>query len=143
MKRILYTISFFIIFQNAAYAQEEEERNGEKMRQRMSEYIQKELNLSKAEADKFSPGFISYFNELRKTNQLYRGDRLMLQQKTADLRLRYRNQFKPILGDKRSNNVFVYERKFVEEVKRLRKERNQIRKNTVPNKKARGQLQQN
>ncbi len=135
MKRILYIISFFIIFQNAAYAQEEEGRNGEKMRQRMSEYIQKELNLSKAEADKFSPAFISYFNELRKTNQQYRGDRLMLQQKTADLRLRYRNQFKPILGDKRSNNVFVYERKFVEEVKRHRRERNQNRKISTSNKK--------
>jgi hypothetical protein len=91
----------------------------------MTEYIQKRLDLSKNEAERFAPVFLNYFNELRQTNQEYRGDRLLLQQKVVDLRLRYRDQFKPIMGEKRSNEVFNYERDFIEEVKRLRQERSQ------------------
>jgi hypothetical protein len=95
----------------------------------MNEYLQKRLNLSKAEADRFSPVFMNYFNELRNTSQQYKGDRLVMQQKIVDLRLRYRDQFKNIMGEKRSNDVFVYEREFVNEVKELRKERLQNKPN--------------
>ncbi len=79
------------------------------------------------EADKFSPVFLDYFNELRQANQTYKGDRLVLQQKIVDLRIRYRNQFKPIMGEKRSNDVFKYEHDFVNEVKQLRQDRMQKR----------------
>lgn len=120
MKKILYTF-LFLFSLNGAFAQDE--GNGEKVRERMTEYIQKRLDLSKGEAERFGPVFINYFNELRKTNQDYKGDRLVLQQKIADLRLRYRDQFKGIIGDKRSNDVYAYERDFVDEVKRLREER--------------------
>jgi hypothetical protein len=135
MIRILYIASLITFFHIASFAQEGEGKNAEKMRQRMSEYIQNGLKISKPESERFSPVFIDYFNALRKTSQQYRGDRLMLQQKIAELRLRYRDQFKPILGEQRSNNVFVYERKFVEEVKRHRRERNQNRKISTSNKK--------
>jgi hypothetical protein len=107
---------------------------GERIHERMTEYLQKRLQLSKAEADRFSPVFLNYFNDLKKTNQEYRGDRLLLQQKVVDLRLRYRDQFKSIMGDKRSNDVFTYERDFIDEVKRLRQERMQNQRGK-PNKK--------
>jgi hypothetical protein len=71
---------------------------------------------------------------LRQTNQQFRGDRLVLQQKIVDLRLRYREQFKPIMGEKRSNDVFVYERDFINEVKQLREERIQNRLENTPGK---------
>jgi hypothetical protein len=119
MKRILYILSFFLTLTATAFAQDE----GAKVKERMQEYIQKRLNLNKSEADKFSPVFLNYFNELRQTNQQYRGDKLVLQQKIVDLRLRYRNQFKPIMGEKRSNDVFNYERDFIEELKEIRKNR--------------------
>ncbi len=51
-----------------------------------------------------------------------------MQQKVVDLRLRYRDQFKKVVGDKRSNDVFIFERDFVDEVKKLRQERLQDRK---------------
>jgi hypothetical protein len=112
----------------ASYAQD----GGVKVRERMQEYLQKRLNLSKSEADRFAPVFLEYFNELRKTNMQYRGDKLVLQQKIVDLRLRYREQFKPIMGEKRSNDVFVYEHDFVDEVKRIREERIQNRIENKP-----------
>lgn len=121
MKRILYIFSFFLLLTGSAVAQEENQ--GAKVRERMEEYLQKRLNLSRGEAERFSPVFLNYFNELRQTNQQFRGDRLVLQQKIIDLRLRYRELFKPIMGEKRSNDVFVFEHDFIDEIKRLRQER--------------------
>lgn len=120
MKRFLYTL-LFLLSLNGAFAQDD--GNADKVRERMTEYIQKRLDLSKSEAERFGPVFLAYFNDLRKTNQSYKGDQLVLQQKIVDLRLRYRDQFKGIVGDKRSNDVFTYERDFINEVKNNLKER--------------------
>ena len=84
------------------------------LREKMVEYIQGKLGLDRAEAERFQPVFLEYLKDLRKTNQENKGDRLVLQQKVAELRLRYRDQFKPIVGEKRSNDVFKHERDFVE-----------------------------
>src|SRR5687767_6520439 len=126
MKRLIYLLSF-TFFLSPAFAQDDEGRNGEKVRERMNEYIQKRLGLSKSEADRFAPVFIEYFRELRNTNQQYRNDKLVQQQKITDLRIRYRDQFRNILGEKRGNDVFVFEREFINEVKELRQERQQNR----------------
>lgn len=120
MKKILYILSFFILLTSSSFAQDD---GGGKIRERMQEYLQNRLGLSKNEADKFGPVFLNYFNDLRRTNQDFRGDRLVLQQKVAELRLRYRDQFKNIMGDQKSNDVFKYERDFVEEVHKIRQER--------------------
>jgi hypothetical protein len=124
MKRILYILGFLIFTATTSIAQDDEGQ-GSKIRERMTEYIQKRLSLFKAEAEKFGPVFLDYFNQLRKTNQEYKGDRLVLQQKIVELRLNYRNQFKTIVGERKSNDVFVYERDFINEIKEIRNERSQ------------------
>ncbi len=124
MKKILYLLSFLVLGVTSSYAQDDEGQGG-KIRERMTEYIQKRLGLSNSEADQFSPIFLNYFNDLRKTTQENKGDRLVLQQKIVELRLNYRNQFKTVMGEKRSNDVFTYERDFIEEVKNIRRERQQ------------------
>ncbi|ANE52247.1 hypothetical protein [Flavisolibacter tropicus] len=139
MKRILYILGFFLTFTTAVFAQDAEQP-GDRIQERMNEYIQKRLNLSKSEAERFSPVFLNYFKELRQTNQQYRGDRLVLQQKIVDLRLRYRDQFKPIMGEKRSNDVFNYEHDFVEELKRLRQDRMQNKFDKAPGRRGGGLL---
>jgi len=123
MKRILLILSFFTVISLNSSAQDD----GGKLQDKLTEYIQQKLGLSKPEADRFSPVFLDYFKDLRKTNQDYRGDRLVLQQKIVELRLRYRDQFKPIIGDKRSNDVFNYEREFIKGVKELQQDRLQNR----------------
>ena len=135
MKRILYLFTFLFVLTTASFAQEE----GERMQNLMREYIQKRLNLSKSEADRFAPVFLDYFNEQRKVNQQYKGDPLVQQQKIVDLRLRYREQFKNIMGEKRSNDVFNYERDFVDEVRKLKNEIHQNRNDNRVDKKIRGQ----
>lgn len=124
MKKILYLFVLLLAFALPSFAQDEG-NNGEKVRERMREYLQKRLNLSKTEADRFGPMYLEYFAELRKTNQQYKGDKLVLQEKIVDLRLRYRDEFKKVVGEKRSNDVFTYERDFVDEVKKIRQERSQ------------------
>ena len=138
MKQILYILSFTLFLSAGSFAQDGDGGNGEKIREKMTEYIQKRLNLSKSEAENFQPLFMQYFNELRRTNQQFKGDRLVLQQKIIDLRLRYRDQFKPIMGEKRSNDVFLYEKNFIEELKDLRQERMQHNR---PSKRLNGPLQ--
>lgn len=133
MKKLVYILFFTLFFQAGAMAQNP---NGVgKVREKMVEYIQDRLNLSRAEAEKFQPIFLNYFNDLRKTNQQYRNDRLVLQQKVIELRLRYRDQLKPVIGEKRSNEVFQYERDFVDKVKEIRDERMDNRRGGRANKK--------
>jgi hypothetical protein len=121
MKRILYILSFVLIAATS-FAQDDGDK-GAKIRERMQEYLQNRLDLSKGEAERFGPVFLNYFNDLRRTNQEFRGDRLVLQQKIAELRLRYRDQFRNIMGEQKSNDVFKYEREFVEQVHQIRQER--------------------
>jgi|SRR6186713_2605778 hypothetical protein len=123
MKIILYLFSFFIL-STTAFGQDDTGQ-GAKIRERMTEYIQKRLSLSKSEAEKFGPLYLNYFNEMRKINQEYKGDKLVLQQKIVELKLNYRDQFKTIVGEKKSNDVFIYEREFINEIKELRNERSQ------------------
>lgn len=140
MKRILYILTFLIGFTTLSYAQDDD-RNGKKIQEQMNLYVQKRLGLSKAEAERFSPVFKDYYDDLRKTNQEFRGDKLVLQKKVADLRLRYRNQFKNIVGEKKSNDVFNYERDFIEEVRGLMQDRRQNQNENRGNKRSRGLLQ--
>ncbi|MGN6164522.1 MAG: hypothetical protein ACTHOF_08275 [Flavisolibacter sp.] len=123
MKKIIYILSFLFVISATSYAQDK----GGKLQEKMTEYVQQKLGLSKSEAEKFSPVFLDYFKDLRRTNQEFRGDRLVLQQKIVELRLRYRDQFKPIIGEKRSNDVFTYEREFIKGVKELQQDRLQNR----------------
>jgi hypothetical protein len=138
MKRILYILSFLFALNAAVFAQDD--GNTETIQERMNEYVQKRLNLSKSEAEKFTPVFLNYFKELRQTNKQYRGDRLVLQQKVVDLKLRYRDQFKPIMGEKRSNEVFNHANDFIEEAKRVRQDRIQSKGDKVPGRRGGGLL---
>ena len=93
----------------------------------MREYIQLRMRLTRGEAERFTPVFVRYFNEWRNTLKENRTDRLILQQKVVELRLRYRGEFKEIIGDRRSNEVFEHQERFIKELKNLRQERIQNR----------------
>lgn len=120
MKKFIY-ILFLAFFIQPAFAQDDQP--GGKLREKMVEYIQNKLGLDKAQAEKFQPVFLEYFKERHRTNKEFKTDPLILQQKTVELRLRYREQFKTIVGEKRSNEVFDHERDFIQEVKGTLKDR--------------------
>lgn len=106
-----------------AFAQNEEPvRQEGKIQERMREYIQNKLSLTKNEAERFIPVFVRYFREFAQTHRENKSDRLILQQKIIELRLRYRGEFKQILDEQRANKVFKYEDEFRQEAIRIIKE---------------------
>jgi hypothetical protein len=94
------------------FAQKENDDNGGKIRDRMVEYIQDRLGLSRKESEKFTPTFLKYFQEFRQVIRENKGDILKRQQKIIDLRIRYRDQFRQIMPEPKANKVFVYEDEF-------------------------------
>lgn len=97
----------------ATYAQNERgDDKASKISDRMSEYIKDRLNLSRGEAEKFTPVFLRYFQEFRQIHNENKSDVLILKQKIIDLRIRYRNEFRQIMDEPRANKVFVYEDEF-------------------------------
>jgi len=123
MKRILVILSLFMLASVKLIAQDDDNGN-ERIRDKMSQYIQERLNLSKSEAEKFSPVFLRYFREWKMTLRESKGEPVLLrQQKIVDLRLRYRDQFKEIIGEKRSNEVFDHQQRFIQGMRDLQRER--------------------
>lgn len=141
MKKFLYTVCI-LLTAIVSFAQDDDGKDGDRISERMTEYIQRRLGLSKGEAERFQPVFLNYYNDLKRTARENKGDKLVMQQKVTDLRVKYRDQFKPIVGDKRSNDVFAYERDFVDEVKKIRLERMQNRNQNLSDKRLHGPLQE-
>jgi hypothetical protein len=70
-------------------------------------FITKELNLSPNEAQKFWPVFNQYRNELKSVvTEKKMGDQLEKQQKTLDIRKKYRDDFSKVISQERANKVF-------------------------------------
>ena len=127
MKKLLFILSLLFVTSVRLFAQDDvddQNEGDEKIRDKMSEFIQKRLDLSRGEAEKFTPVFIRYFKEWRQTLRENKGlPALDRQQKMLDLQLRYRNQFREIVGPKRGDQVFDHQRRFIEEIKAIRRER--------------------
>ena len=126
MKKNLLILTLFFVTASVLHAQDEDGDN-DKIRDKMTEFVQRRLNLNKNEAEKFSPIFLRYFKEWRTTLRNFKSDRLILQQKIVELRLRYRTEFKDIIGEKRSNEVYRQQEVFIQEVKRMREEQQRRR----------------
>ncbi|MBL7741293.1 MAG: hypothetical protein JNK14_18865 [Chitinophagaceae bacterium] len=125
MKKLLFILNLLLVTSAPLLAQEEGDDSevGDKVRDKMSEYIQKRLLLSKDETEKFTPVFTKYFRDWVQAIKDNRGDKLVMQQKIVELRLRYRPQFIGIIGDKRGGLVFAHQDRFIQEIRQLRQER--------------------
>ena len=135
MKKILLILTVFIGSLATGMAQTEPDDvnpQESKIRERMQEYIQNRLNLSRNEAEKFTPIFVRYFREFAQTHRSYKGDRLVLQQKIIDLRIRYRTEFRQIMDEQRANRVFKHEDEFRQEVVRMIRENKRERLESRP-----------
>lgn len=123
MKKWLLILCLFLLPGLAAFSQEDDAaQEGGKIGDRMREYIQKNLGLSKKEAQKFSPVFLRYLREFAQTHRQFRPDKLVLQQKIIELRLRYRGEFRQIMDEQRANKVYHFEDKFRREAIQIIKE---------------------
>ena len=138
MKRFLLILSLIFATSAPLFAQDDDDNENDKIQDKMSEYIQKRLDLTKEEANKFTPVFLRYFKEWRQTIRLNRGDKLVMQQKVIALRLQYRTQFREIMGERKGDQVFMHQERFIQELREIRKER--LRNNPVGRPQRRGAL---
>jgi len=134
MKKYFLIITLFFLTGFTALAQDgENDDRGGKLQERMREYIQKRLNLTKNEAQRFSPVFLRYIVELRRTHRENISDKPMLQLKVAELRVRFRNEFKQIVDEQRANKIYEYQREFeikiIDELQNRRIENKPLRRN--------------
>jgi Holliday junction resolvase RusA-like endonuclease len=129
MKKLLFILTLVLFAGFAANAQDDD---NDRIRDKMREFIQKRLNLSKNEAEKFTPVFIRYFREWRQN--LREPDALMRQQKEAEVKIRYRIEFREIVGEKRSNEVYKQQRIFIDNLKKVREDQIKARRDNLPNK---------
>jgi hypothetical protein len=130
MKKLLFILTLALFSGFASHAQDDD---NDKIRDKMREFIQKRLNLSRNEAERFSPVFVRYFTEWRhalKDNK----DNLIRQQKIVELKIRYRTEFREIIGEKRSSEIYKQQDVFIDQLKRMREEQIRNRLDDRPNK---------
>lgn len=108
MKKILFILTLVLFSGFVAKAQDDD-----KIRDKMREFIQRRLKLSNNEADRFTPVFIRYFRDWRQTVREHKDDILFRQQKIAELRIRYRDEFRDVVGEKRSTEVYKKQEEFI------------------------------
>jgi len=127
-----YLIILILLFSGFVMrAQDNDDTKADKIRDRMSSYIQEKLGLSKDEADKFTPVFVRYFREFRQTHRDYKDDKLILKQKIIDLRIRYRTEFRTIMAEQKANKVYVFEDQFRKEtLQYIEKQRDRVEQAT-------------
>jgi len=119
---IISGLILFTSFSCFAQVDDNDKGNNDKIREKMSEFIQRRMGLSRIEADRFNPVFFRYFREWKTTLQTNRDDKPVLQLRIAELRIRYRNEFKDIVGEKRCNQIYEHQEIFIREVRKLRQE---------------------
>jgi hypothetical protein len=77
MKKILLILTLASL----GFSSKAQNEEHDKIRDKMTEFIQKRLDLTRNEAERFTPVFIRYFREWKQTLQETRGDILIRQQK--------------------------------------------------------------
>ncbi len=125
MKKIFIILGLTLFTSISCFAQDDDTDNGtnDKIREKMSEFIQRRMGLSRVEAEKFNPVFLRYFREWRTTLQTNRTDKIQLQLRIAELRIRYRSEFKDIVGEKRCNQIYDHQEIFIQKLRELKTER--------------------
>lgn len=126
MRRLLLLL-FWLIAATQLWAQPPGPEEGgppdPKLPERMSKYIQENMEMTPAERDKFDPVFKKYMKDFAKVHRDNRGDRLVMQQQVIELRLKYRKDFRQLFNEKRADRIFFEEDRFRQEVSRMIRER--------------------
>jgi hypothetical protein len=93
-------------------------------------YLTKELDLTPEEAQKFWPVFNNYKQEMLSTRKGGSHDEVEVEEKTLNIRKKYKTEFKRVLGnDQRVNKLYQAEKNFRDMLKKeLMKRRGQDRR---------------
>ena len=142
MKKILFILSFVLLSGLIVRAQDDDGMDvNDKMQEKLNEYIQKRLGLTRNEASRLGPVFGRYLLEQRKIRRDF-SDPLIRQQRIAEIRLHYRDEvFRPIIGEQRAGKVFMVEQEFYKHVRELLNDRRERLQDSRQKGRIRGMIQ--
>ena len=135
MKKFLLILTLALL---AAFASQAQDDENDRIRDKMREFIQKRLKLTRNEAERFTPVFVRYFREWRQTLREQKGDMLERQKRIVDLRIRYRPEFREIVGERRSIDIYKRQDEFI---RILGEQQIKNRRDDRPNKRFRALIQ--
>ncbi len=119
MKKKL-TLILVVLINNYYFCFSQPPQNVKRADSLQVEYITKEVGLTSEESDKLWPVYNNYKNEIKGIRKDNQDDQIELEEKILNIRKKYKDDFKTILGTyERVNKLFVAEKNFTE---MLRKE---------------------
>jgi len=111
-KRLLLILSICINISYFCYSQSDD-ANFKKAQSLQIAYLTKELALTPDESQKLFPIYNNYVGEIRSLRRDKGNDQIALDEKVLNIRKKYRDDFKGVLGsDDRVNKLFVAEKNF-------------------------------
>ncbi len=124
MKKYLLLFGLFLMISAAATAQK-----GEKMQALKIAYVTKALNLTETEAQQFWPVYNKYYDELKAAREANKSDEIAFEEKSLEIRKRYKKDFKKILvDDERVNKTLLIDKNFAEFLRKRLQERKKNKK---------------
>jgi hypothetical protein len=112
-KKLILLLAFFINISYFCYSQPHHGEGMKKAQMVLEDYLTKELNLSAEESQKLKPVYKSYFSEVREAKRENNSDPIATEEKVLNIRKKYRDDFKKILGsDERVNKLLLAEKNF-------------------------------
>jgi hypothetical protein len=132
MKKIVFILSLLFLHNYFCVGQTQSDTGRNKIEGIKETYMNKELNLTPGEAQKFWPIYNNYFKELRQARKSYSNDEVAFEEKVVQIRKKYKGNFKSILNsDERVNKIYVSEKNLRELLKKELQNRQRLRH--IPN----------
>src|SRR5438105_8996602 len=111
MKKIVIILSLLFLHNYFCVGKTRPDTGDNKIEGLKETYMNKELNLTPEEGQKFWPVYRNYFKEIRQAKKNYGNDEMAFEEKVVEIRKKYKNNFKKILNsDDRVNRVYVSEK---------------------------------
>jgi hypothetical protein len=114
----------FIYFLATVLVADAQPPMGERIPEKMNLFIQKRMRMTGAERRAFGPLFARYQKEWRETMQKNREDRLLARQQLIELQIKYRKEFRPIVGENRVIRIYDLQEDFIRILRDVQQERN-------------------
>ena len=132
MKKFVFILSLLFLHSYFCVGQTQSDTGRNKIEGIKETYMNKELNLTPEEAQKFWPVYNNYFKEIRQARKSYPNDEVAFEEKVVEIRKKYKDNFKNILdSDERANKVYVAEKNLRDLLKKELQNRQRLRH--VPN----------
>jgi len=127
MKKIFFIISLLFLHNYFCVGQTQTDNRVEDIK---TAYMNKELNLTPEEAQRFWPVYNNYFEEIKQARKQYLNDEVAFEEKVVQIRKKYKSDFQKILNsDERANRVFVSEKNLRDMFKKELQNRQRMRRN--------------